>query len=211
MTAVPQPCPRCTEGVPVRLSASGPLLKPSLRSSLTACIYACFRPEQGWSSSQVNGTGKKNHKKGIRYHARPMRASATAPLRTGADLCKTGSGAGKCAGAESEPVRRRGNHEWTDDQAGRRRHATRKRTEAFGCTPQTTHQARKLRQEPDSATSCARGVSSQCSSRVEEERDKTSCGNHNRGTVGRKRLKQHRHCMIRSGTRPKKVIHEEGQ
>ena len=33
------------------------------------------------------------------------RASASAPLRTGADMCKTGSGAGKRSGAKSDPVR----------------------------------------------------------------------------------------------------------
>ena len=31
-----------------------------------------------------------------RDHARPRRALATAPLRTGADTCKTGLGAGAC-------------------------------------------------------------------------------------------------------------------
>ena len=49
----------------------------------------------------------KNEKKQIGHHARPRRASATAPLRTGADTCKTGSGAGKHAGAKSDPIPRR--------------------------------------------------------------------------------------------------------
>ena len=54
------------------------------------------------------------------HHARPRRASATAPLRTGADTCKTGSGSGKRSGAKSEPVRRRSNHEWMEGrQAGK--------------------------------------------------------------------------------------------
>ena len=61
----------------------------------------------------------KKQKKG--YHARPRRASATAPLRTGADMCRTGVGAGSSAGADKGPVRRQSNHEWTDDQARRRR------------------------------------------------------------------------------------------
>ena len=43
-------------------------------------------------------------------HARPRQASAAAPLRTGADMCKTGSAAGKRSGAKSDPVRRRRNH-----------------------------------------------------------------------------------------------------
>ena len=54
--------------------------------------------------------GEKKEKKQIRHHARPRRASATAPRRTGADTCKIGSGAGKRAGAISDPVRRRSNH-----------------------------------------------------------------------------------------------------
>ena len=53
----------------------------------------------------------------------PRRASATPPLRTGADMCRTGSGAGKRSGAKSYPVRRRSSHAWTEDQAGRRIHA----------------------------------------------------------------------------------------
>ena len=36
-------------------------------------------------------------------------------------MCKTYVGAGSSAGAEKEPGRRQSNHEWTDDQAGRRR------------------------------------------------------------------------------------------
>ena len=39
-------------------------------------------------------------------------------------MCKTGAGAGSSAGAGTELNRRRSNHEWTDDQAGRRRLAT---------------------------------------------------------------------------------------
>ena len=36
-------------------------------------------------------------------------------------MCKTGVRAGSSAGADKEPDRRQSNHEWTDDQAGRRR------------------------------------------------------------------------------------------
>ena len=64
---------------------------------------------------------QKNGKKQSGHHARPRRASATAPPRTGADTCKTGSGAAKRSGAELEPVRRRSSHAWTEDQAGKRR------------------------------------------------------------------------------------------
>ena len=61
---------------------------------------------------------KKSNEK-IGHHARAKRASPTAPLRTGAGMCKTGVGAGSSAGADKEPNRRQSNHEWTDDQAGR--------------------------------------------------------------------------------------------
>ena len=43
------------------------------------------------------------------------------PQRPYADMCKTGSGAGKCAGAKSNTVRRRSNHARTEDQAGKRK------------------------------------------------------------------------------------------
>ena len=80
------------------------------------------------------GTATKNYtseKKQIRHHARPKPASATAFLRTalGADMCKTGSAAGKCARAKSNTVRRRSNHARTEDQAGREKRAN---TDASG-------------------------------------------------------------------------------
>ena len=63
----------------------------------------------------------KTHLKQIGHHARPRRESTTSPLRTGADMCRTGVGAGSSAGADKGPDRRQSNHEWTDGQAGRRR------------------------------------------------------------------------------------------
>ena len=54
------------------------------------------------SRNLLPGTYQKK-KKQIGHHARPRRASATAPLRTGADTCRTGSGAGKRCGAKSDP------------------------------------------------------------------------------------------------------------
>ena len=53
------------------------------------------------------------------------------------------------------------------------------------------------------------GGASQRSSRVEEEQDETSRGSRNRGTIRRKRCKQHRRCMIRPKTRLKEVIPEK--
>ena len=55
-----------------------------------------------------------------------------------------------------------------------------------------------------------RGLASQCSSRVEEVRDRTSRGSYSRGTIGRKRCKQHRRCMFSARTRPEEVIPEKG-
>ena len=42
------------------------------------------------------------------------------PTHTG-DTCKTGSGANKRSGAESDPVCWRSNHAWTEEQAGKRK------------------------------------------------------------------------------------------
>ena len=64
---------------------------------------------------------QKTNKQKIGHHARPRRASATAPLRTGADMCRTGVGTGSSAGADKGLDRRQSNHEWTDNHAGRRR------------------------------------------------------------------------------------------
>ena len=44
-------------------------------------------------------------------------------------MCKTGSGAGKCAGAKSNTLRRRSSHARTEDQAGREKRAN---TDAAG-------------------------------------------------------------------------------
>ena len=59
----------------------------------------------------------------IGNNAKPKRASATTPLRTGAGICRTGVGAGSSARADKGPERRQSNHERTDEQAGGRRPA----------------------------------------------------------------------------------------
>ena len=79
--------------------------------------------------NSVRESCRQKKRKKIGHHARPRRASATAPLRTGADVCKTGSAAGKCAGAKSNTARRRSNHARTEDQAGREKRAN---TDASG-------------------------------------------------------------------------------
>ena len=82
-------------------------------------------------------------------------------------------------------------------------------TEAAPCTPQPTHQARTPRLVTGTATLCARGGTSQGSSRVEEERYETSRGSHNRGTIRRKCRKHHRRRMLRPKTCLKEVNPEE--
>ena len=106
------------------------------------------------------------------------------------------------AGADKEPNRRQSNLEWTYDQAEGEGLPTLTQTEAAACTPQTAHQARTPRQEPDIASLFAKGGTSQCCSRVEQERDETSRGSHNRGTIRKKCCKHHRRCMFRFRTRP---------
>ena len=96
--------------------------------------------------------------KKIGHHARPRRASASAPLRTGADMCKTGSGPGKGAGAKSNTGRRRSNHARTEDQVGRESVPTQTRPGAGGCTPQSTPQEGTLQQDPNTSASCAKGT-----------------------------------------------------
>ena len=95
---------------PIRVSATAP--------------RALRRPAGKWF-----GAAQKKKKKQVGHHARPRRASATAPRRTGADMCKTGSGTGKCARAKSNTVQRRSNHARTEDQAGREKRAN---TDAAG-------------------------------------------------------------------------------
>ena len=53
-------------------------------------------------------------------HRRPRLASATAPLRIGTDICKTGADAGSGAGEKIELDCRWRNHERTEDQTERR-------------------------------------------------------------------------------------------
>ena len=90
---------------------------------VAACAIARKHPGATWHTAlhSYSDTASKLPKNIYRHHAKPKRASATAPLCTEVDMCKTGVGAGSSAGADKEPNRRQSNHEWTDDQAGRRR------------------------------------------------------------------------------------------
>ena len=125
-------------------------------------------------------------------------------------MCKTGAGAGSNAGVDKEPDRRQSNHEWTNDQAGRRRLAN---IESDGGSLVHAANGTPSKNVATRARHCnfmgQGGGTSQCSSRVEEERDKARRGRYNRGMIRRKCCKQHRRCMIRSKTRPNEVIPEK--
>ena len=54
------------------------------------------------------------------------------------------------------------------------------------CTPQPTHQAGTLRQDPSTETLCSKGTYGQGSCRVEQEGDKTSRGSDKGDKTGRK-------------------------
>ena len=125
-------------------------------------------------------------------------------------MCETGASAGSSAGVDAEPIRRRCNHEWKDDQPGRQRLANMeadggRRVHAAGDTPSKSA-AKGARH---CKFMCHGGVTSNSSSRVEDERDKTSRGSH-RGTIGLNRCKQHSLDIIRCRTRPEVVIPENG-
>ena len=101
---------------------------------------------------------KKTKEEKIGHHAKPKRASATAALRTGADMCRTGVGAGSSAGADKEPDRRQLRRATTNGRTTKQEGwPTSTQTEAASCAPQTTHQARTPRPETRIATSCAKG------------------------------------------------------
>ena len=62
---------------------------------------------------------KENIQNQIKHHARSRQGLGTGPPLTGADMCKTGAGVGRCAGASTNRDCRRRNHERTEGQAGR--------------------------------------------------------------------------------------------
>ena len=90
-----------------------------------SCVYKRVKGRSHTGEKRICTHSKRTpctkQKKNIGHHTKSKRASATAPLRTGANMCRTGVGAGSSAGADKGPDRRQSNHERTDDQAGRRR------------------------------------------------------------------------------------------
>ena len=111
----PEPCATslarhthgCSSGAPASLpcqhTATAALQWSSALGSEPVQSPRVLESDTDCSSNQVVIKIIKK-KKQIGHHARPRRASATAPRRTGADICKTGSAAGKCAGAKSNPT-----------------------------------------------------------------------------------------------------------
>ena len=95
--------------------------------------------ENASEAQQRPGT-KKTHKKTDQTSRQTQAGIGHSPLRTGADMCTTGSGAGKCSGAKSNTVRRRSNHARTEDQAGREKRATSGTTQNMAHAKATTYQ-----------------------------------------------------------------------
>ena len=72
------------------------------------------------NTSQQHNPHQKNYRNKMKSDITPDPGGhRPAPLRTGADICKIGIGAGSSAGADTEANCRRSDREWTDDQVGR--------------------------------------------------------------------------------------------
>ena len=72
-------------------------------------------------------------------------------------MCNTGAGAGSCAAAKTGPDRVRSNHKSTTIKQEGEGSPTVTRTGEGGCTPQMKYSAGMPRQEPNTATSYAKG------------------------------------------------------
>ena len=112
----------------------------------------------GGSRSAVSCHGKKK-KKQIGHHARPRRASATAPLRTCAkqdqpQASAPGQNRTQFVGGTTTHGRR-------TRQAGKSV-PTQTRPGAGGCTPPSTPQEGTLQQDPNTLASCAKGTYGLC-------------------------------------------------
>ena len=88
---------------------------PSLQNATITAYNIVTRCGRCASPDAFGHMTTKEKNKQIEHHATPRRASATAPLRVGADMGTTGPGAG--------------NHDRTEDQACRRKRAN---IDAFG-------------------------------------------------------------------------------
>ena len=94
-----------------------PLLEGSIGPGCWRCQCPCGYGYVIMHTYTENFNNKKH-----RTSRQTQAGMATAPLRTGPDMCRTGVGAGSSAGDRRQTAdRRQSNHEWTDDQAGRRR------------------------------------------------------------------------------------------
>ena len=76
--------------------------------------------KSGFVMSLRQGRHKNKQKKyRIGHHAKPRRASATAPLLVGADRCRTGAGGGTTTGAAASGGAIKRSHDFRADQSGR--------------------------------------------------------------------------------------------
>ena len=165
-----------------------PLNKAPVRWRQTSTKAPCMAHHAPMQHENGCFTHYLLHPKKIGHHARPRRASATASLRTGADMCITGSGAGRRSGAKSNPGRRRSNHAWTEDQleASKRKRANIDavggwRVHTSDDTPSRNDKIQSLQLH------MPRGHTGKGSCSVEQERDNTSRASNNRDRIGRKR------------------------
>ena len=92
--------------------------KPRQKAACTAAHWPAARKH--W---QCESRIHQQKKVTDRTSRQTQAASASAPLCTGADTCKTVSGARNRSGAKSHPARRRSDHAWTEVRAGKRKFA----------------------------------------------------------------------------------------
>ena len=112
-------------------------------------MYSCLRGVSGWIIPLACGPGspelsksymdmackKKWGEKKIGHHAKPNRASATAPLCTWAEMCRTGTGAGSSAGADTGSKTQQCTAVTRDPRASISRHEVITQTRMKHCSP----------------------------------------------------------------------------
>lgn len=139
-----------------------------------------------------------------------------APLCIGVDLCKTGAGASRCAGARTDLDCSLSNHEQTlaEDRRGRRRLATADANRGWwlhitDCTPSRSAAITVKHR----ISMCQGGYGSgqqqgQGGTTRQITSDNTSCSSYIMETVGRKRRNLGTPLLLDGGTRSEEVILE---
>ena len=130
-----------------------------------------------------------NQKEREKSDITPDPGGHAAPLRTGADMCKTGAGAGSSWGRNRTGPRA---EQPRADGRPRRKVEVRQRAQRGRRQPgaRRGRHAEQDRRDKSQAWQLhvPRGVTSQCSSRVEEEWLNASRGSYSRGTIGKETL-----------------------